>query len=115
MSVACQDAAASAKAAAGGAGAESGGFVATSDGWRYAGDLTLDNATAVFEASRALALPAGGRIDIGGLRHADSAALAVLIALKRRGSAEGVHLTFAGTPQPLHSLAVVYGVEALLA
>lgn len=101
-----------------GAGAERGatvGFVATDGGWCYTGDLTLDNAAAVLEASKALALPAGGAVDVSGLRHADSAALAVLIALKRRAAREHVELALAGMPPPLRSLAMVYGVDELVA
>lgn len=111
MTVACRD-------AGGQPGAEdgkAGGFTATDAGWRYAGDLTLANAAAVLQASSALPLPSGGRVDIGGLRHADSAALAVLIALKRRAAIEGVALTVVGVPQPLRSLAAVYGVDELIA
>jgi ABC-type transporter Mla MlaB component len=47
--------------------------------------------------------------------HADSAALAVLLALRRRGEAEGRHLTFASAPPMLDSLARVYGIEEILA
>ena len=111
MSVACQDAQAQTDAGAGTAA----GFVATDGGWCYTGDLTLDNAAAVLEASSTLALPAGGAVDVSGLRHADSAALAVLIALKRRAAREHVELALEGMPQPLRSLAMVYGVDELVA
>lgn len=113
MSVACQDA--QAQPGAGAEGGATAGFVVTERGWCYTGDLTLDNAAAVLEASSALALPVGGAVDVSGLRHADSAALAVLIALKRRAAREHVEVALAGMPQPLHSLAMVYGVDELVA
>ncbi|HEX8739481.1 MAG TPA: STAS domain-containing protein [Casimicrobiaceae bacterium] len=113
MSVACQGA--QAQSGAGAEGGAAAGFVATDGGWCYTGDLTLDNAAAVLEASSALALPAGGAVDVSGLRHADSAALAVLVALKRRAAREHVELTLTGMPQPLRSLAMVYGVDELVA
>lgn len=91
-----------------------GGFTASEAGWRFAGALTLDDAAGIFDASLQMPLPANGIVDFSGLRHADSAVLAVIIALKRRGAAEGRAISAAGLPASLRSLAVVYGVEKLL-
>jgi len=90
-----------------------GGFTA-SDGWHFDGALTLDGAASIFAASKETPLPANGIIDFSGMRHADSAALAIIIALKRRAAAEGRTLFVTGLPAALRSLAVVYGVENLL-
>lgn len=92
-----------------------GAFVAEGDDWRFAGALTFDDATAVLEAASALPLPPSGRIDMSGLAHADSAGLAVLLALKRRAQAEGRRVAFERMPPVLASLATVYGIEDLLA
>jgi phospholipid transport system transporter-binding protein len=92
-----------------------GEFTASDRGWQFAGSLVFDDAAGVLEASRELALPESGIVDMSGLTHADSAALAVVIALKRRAVAEGRKLAIEGLPSSLHSLAVVYGVEDLLA
>ena len=91
-----------------------GGFSASNDGWLFAGALTLDDAAAVLEASQALPLPVSGVVDFGGLMHADSAALAVMIALKRRGTEEGRTLAIRNIPPSLRSLAAVYGIDDLL-
>ena len=61
-----------------------------------------------------MALPPDGVVDFTAMTHADSSALAVVIALKRRAAAEGRALSATGLPSSLHSLAVVYGVENLL-
>ena len=90
-----------------------GGFTADDDGWRFEGALTLENAAVVMDACRALPFPANGRVDFAGLRQADSAALAVIMALRRRASAEGRPLVLTGTPPGIESLAAVYGVEDL--
>ena len=90
------------------------GFTAVDGRWRYAGALTFDDAAEVFAASQAMALPPGGVVDFTAMTHADSSALAVVIALKRRAAAEGRALSAKGLPPSLHSLAVVYGVENLL-
>ena len=91
-----------------------GAFVAGDDGWRFAGVLTFDTAAEVFASSGALALPANGSVDFSDMTRADSTALAVIIALKRRAIAQGRPLSIAGVPASLRSLAVVYGVENLI-
>lgn len=93
------------------------GFVATHDGaeWQFRGTLTFDNVTTVYAASKLLALPTRGVVDLGGLVHADSSALAVMLALLRRATGEGRPLALAATPEALVDLARVYGIEELLA
>ena len=99
-----------------GAAAESGAFTISDDGthWTYRGSLTFDNAASVREAANALPLPRSGRVDLSGLDPADSAALAVLFALRRRARSERHKLAFEGVPPGLAALARVYGVEELL-
>jgi phospholipid transport system transporter-binding protein len=91
-----------------------GEFSGDGDRWRFAGTLVFDNAMPVLEAAAALPLPASGVVDLGGVAHADSAALAVLLALRRRAVAEGRSITFASVPPMLESLARVYGIEEFL-
>lgn len=93
-----------------------GAFVASEDGrhWAFRGALTFDNAAAVREAANAMPLPRSGQVDLAGLGVADSAALAVMFALKRRARAERHKLTFEGMPATLVALARVYGVEEML-
>jgi phospholipid transport system transporter-binding protein len=94
--------------------ADDGAFTVDGNGWRFTGALTFDDAARVFAASRAVALPANGVVDFSGMTHADSSALAIMIALKRRAAAEGRALSIEALPASLRSLAVVYGVENLL-
>jgi len=91
------------------------GFAADGDRWIFAGELTFDDAMQVLEAATALPMPASGVVDLSGVVHADSAALAVLLALRRRAAEEGRHVTFASVPPMLDSLARVYGIEEILA
>ena len=92
-----------------------GRIVAENDRWRLMGELTFDDAVAVFDAAKAIALPAADVVDLSGLTHADSSALAVVLAIKRRAAGEGRALVVEGVPSSLRSLAVVYGVADLLA
>jgi len=96
--------------------AESGRFTAVDGGsrWMFEGALTMDTAAQGLAESRSMSLPSSGVVDFAAMKHADSAALAVMIALKRRGAAEGRPIEIAGVPATLSSLAVVYGVESLL-
>ncbi len=94
---------------------DAGAFVHGEDGsWTFSGALTFDNAAAVMAQSAALPLPRNGRIDVTGLTVADSSALAVLLALKRRGAAEHHKVHVTGLPDSLASLGRVYGLTDLL-
>jgi phospholipid transport system transporter-binding protein len=95
--------------------AAGGGFAVAGQGWTYSGALTFADAAAVLDASRKLPLPATGLVDLAGLGNADSTALAVMLALKRRAAREGARLAFASTPPGIQRLARAYGVEDLLA
>ena len=90
-----------------------GTFVQAGDTWRFEGALTFDDAALVFAASRTVPLPSRA-LDFSGMTRADSSALAVVIALKRRAAAEGRPLAVLNLPASLRSLAVVYGVENLV-
>jgi|SRR5579864_4311738 phospholipid transport system transporter-binding protein len=87
---------------------------AAGDRWLVAGSLTVDTAASVLESSRKAALPGTGIVDLGGLETVDSAAVAVLLAWRRRAGAEGVALMFTAAPASLSALADLYGVEELI-
>jgi phospholipid transport system transporter-binding protein len=91
-----------------------GGFRADEDGWRFEGALTLDNAAHVMADAEARPLPAGNVIDFAGLTRADSSALAVVMALRRRAGAESRTLSVRNLPESLTSLARAYGVDELV-
>jgi len=93
----------------------SGAFVASGSRWTFVGALMFDDAMQVLQGAANLPLPDSGMVDLAGLTHADSAALAVLLALRRRAAAEGRRLAFASVPPMLDSLARVYGIEDILA
>jgi phospholipid transport system transporter-binding protein len=92
------------------------GFAADAGGarWTYEGALTFAEAKAVLTASSTLALPREGIVDCGGIAAFDSAAVAVLLALRRRAAAEGRRLVFTGIPARLEVLATLYDVGEIL-
>src|SRR5205823_4201574 len=82
--------------------------------WAYAGALTHANAGSVLAAAAGLPWPTNGEIDLGQLSTIDSAAVAVLLALKRRALSVQAPIKFMHVPAALSALAKVYGVEEIL-
>jgi len=87
---------------------------AVGDRWAVAGPLTMDSVAGLLDASRSLALPRAGVVDLGLVNRVDSAGVAVLLAWKRRAAVEGAPLQFASVPASMMSLAMLYGVEDML-
>lgn len=83
--------------------------------WSVSGALTIDSAARVLAASRDATLPPAGIVALGEVHVLDSAAVALLLAWKRRAAAEGKTIAFTSIPPSLTALAALYGVEALLA
>ena len=76
--------------------------------------LTFGNANAALERGCA-AVAAGETVfDLGGIKAADSSALAVMLAWQRRAQAQGRALRFVNVPANVDALAKLYGVDALL-
>jgi phospholipid transport system transporter-binding protein len=83
--------------------------------WRLHGRITFDNVTSVYAAFAARPLPTRAIVDLSDLAHADSSALALLLALLRRGTRERTPLAIVAMPDALAALARVYGIDELLA
>jgi phospholipid transport system transporter-binding protein len=76
--------------------------------------LTFENAHAALDQGCA-ALAAGETVfDLGGVKSADSSAVALMLAWQRRAQAQGRSLTFVNVPANVDALASLYGVEGLL-
>ena len=84
------------------------------DRWAVSGSMTMDSVAHLLAASKSLAMPRAGVVDLKGLVRVDSAGVAVLLEWKRRAGVEGVTLQFAGVPPSMQSLALLYGVEDML-
>ena len=74
-------------------------------------EITLASAPQALEATRAALRAGGGRLDLAPLARFDSAAVAVLVALRREA---GIGAHFRNPPANLRKLASLYGVEAAL-
>jgi phospholipid transport system transporter-binding protein len=91
-------------------------FRVSDDGarWIAEGALTFANAGPALALSQALPLPSAGVIACAGIAAVDSAAVAVLLALKRRAGEAGTALAFVDAPPALAKLADLYGVDGIL-
>jgi len=76
--------------------------------------LTFDNAQAALSQGCA-ALAAGETVfDLGGVKAADSSAVALMLAWERRARAQGRSLKFINVPGGVDALARLYGVDDLI-
>ncbi|MEP6943428.1 MAG: STAS domain-containing protein [Betaproteobacteria bacterium] len=82
--------------------------------WALSGPLVMDTVALVLGASATRPLPETGVIDMTNVQRVDSAAVALMLAWKRRAAGEAKPLTFASVPANITSLAALYGVAELL-
>lgn len=80
-----------------------------------AGPLVFDTVPAAWARSLAL-LPTTGNlvIDLGGVAHADSAALALVMEWRRLAHTRGMALELRGLPAQLRALAAATGLEDIV-
>lgn len=86
--------------------------------FRIEGDLTIESAPAVLQASAGLLSACGAseiEIDLAGLRAFDSAALGVFFEWRRCAAPAGGRIHYTNLPPKLATMAKLYGVDVLLA
>jgi len=76
--------------------------------------LTFDNAKAALTQGCAAVAAGETEFDLGGVKAADSSALALMLAWQRRAQAQGRSLKFKNVPANVDALAKLYGVDELL-
>lgn len=82
--------------------------------WALSGPLVMDSVAPLLGSSASRPLPENGVIDMTNVQRVDSAAVALMLAWKRRAANEAKPISFAGVPASITSLAVLYGVAELL-
>jgi phospholipid transport system transporter-binding protein len=76
--------------------------------------LTFDNAQAALARGCAAVSAGETEFDLGGVKAADSSALALMLAWQRRAQGQGHSLKFINVPANVDALAKLYGVDGLL-
>jgi phospholipid transport system transporter-binding protein len=79
------------------------------------GSITLQNVEGVLERARSLIGNRVLRVDFTGLREADSAAIALMLAWKREAAARGASIAFENCSGTLRTLIALYDVGELIA
>ena len=79
------------------------------------GPLTLANVAQVLEEGRRHLAEGVATVDLAEVSELDSSALALLLAWLREAKAAGRAIAFANLPEPLQTIARLYGVQDLLA
>lgn len=83
--------------------------------YTLSGQLDMDTCGELAKKLTAmLRQPAPLSLDFSAVETVDSAALALILELKREAQGQGQTLTLSALPRELHSLAKLYGIEALL-
>jgi phospholipid transport system transporter-binding protein len=79
------------------------------------GALTFATAARALQQARVAITPAVRSLDLAGLTQADSAGLAVIIALSRQAQQQGHGIRIVSAPASLRALAQLCDVDKLLA
>jgi phospholipid transport system transporter-binding protein len=87
--------------------------VSSAQAWAPTGALTV-NTVAGLRTQALSQAAASGRVDLSGVTEADSAALALLVALIRDARAAGRTLRIVQLPEGLQALAALYDLGELL-
>lgn len=85
----------------------------TAEGFSVQGAMTFSNVMRLLGPGRQAIEGGAGRIDLSGVKEADSAALALLLDWLRTARRQDVALRIDHMPENLRSLAALYGVLPL--
>lgn len=81
--------------------------------WKLSGDIHMDDANALLEASKQLSFANNMTIDFKEINEVDTATVSLMLVWKRRAKAENKTLRFLNMPKGLTSLLDLYGVASL--
>jgi phospholipid transport system transporter-binding protein len=82
--------------------------------WEVTGNIVMDSANALLDASKALMLVENALVDFAQVKDVDTSAVSLLLEWRRRAKAEGKPLSFVNFPANLTNLVALYGVEDLI-
>ena len=82
--------------------------------WTITGDISMDNANAILEASNSLAISSNTVVDFAHVHELDTAAISLMLEWRRRAISNNQNLRFINFPASLNSLAQLYGVADLI-
>jgi phospholipid transport system transporter-binding protein len=82
--------------------------------WTLTGEVLIDTASALLEASKALPIVANTEIDFSGVTNIDTSTISLILEWKRRAQIENQSIQFVNLPANLNSLTQLYGVADII-
>jgi phospholipid transport system transporter-binding protein len=83
-------------------------------GWILSGEVVIDTAFALLEASKLLTLGPNNKIDFSGVTNIDTSTISLIFEWKRRALKENQSIQFVNLPANLNSLTQLYGVNEMI-
>lgn len=82
--------------------------------WSLTGEVVIDTASALLEASKILPIAANTKIDFSGVTNIDTSTISLIFEWRRRAQNENQAIQFVNLPTNLNSLTQLYGVAELI-
>jgi phospholipid transport system transporter-binding protein len=83
-------------------------------GWNLSGEVVINTASALLEASKLLMLGPNTNIDFSGVTNIDTSTISLIFEWKRRAQKENQSIKFVNLPANLNSLTQLYGVNEMI-
>ena len=82
--------------------------------WNLTGEVLIDTASALLEASKVLSIAENTKIDFSGVTNIDTSTISLIFEWRRRAQKENQAIQFVNLPTNLNSLTQLYGVAELI-
>jgi phospholipid transport system transporter-binding protein len=83
-------------------------------GWNLNGEVVINTASALLDASKLLTLGPNTKIDFSGVTNIDTSTISLIFEWKRRAQKENQSIQFVNLPANLNSLTQLYGVNEMI-
>lgn len=83
-------------------------------GWDLSGEVVINTASELLEASKQLSLGPNTKIDFSGVTNIDTSTISLIFEWKRRAQKENQSIQFVNLPANLNSLTELYGVNEMI-
>ena len=82
--------------------------------WSLTGEVVIDTASALLEASKILPITENTKIDFSGVTNIDTSTISLIFEWRRRAQKENQSIQFVNLPANLNSLMQLYGVADII-
>lgn len=86
----------------------------SANGWSLSGEVVINTAYALLEASKVLTIGPNTKIDFSEVTNIDTSTISLIFEWKRRAQKENLLIQFVNLPANLNSLTQLYGVDEMI-